>query len=54
MSEQQFKALMAYIDARIDEKIMDAFGRDSLYEAIKTSDYLKELREALLLDVSND
>lgn len=45
MSPQQYNKLMEYIDARIDEKIQDAFGRDSLNESIKTSVIGAELRE---------
>jgi hypothetical protein len=31
MTREQLDALKAYIDARTDEKIEDAFGRDASY-----------------------
>ena len=43
MTEAFLKALMAWIDARIDEKIQDAFGRDSLHESIREGKCRNEL-----------
>ena len=37
MTREQFNALCEYIDAKIDEKIEDAFGRDGLSETIRAS-----------------
>lgn len=47
MTEEQLDKLLAYIDARLDEKIEEAFGRDSLYETIAKSEALDELRKSL-------
>lgn len=51
MNQEQFNALLAYIDARIDEQIADAFGRDSLYESIETSEKRKNLYQSFYLDI---
>lgn len=48
MTEDQYRALLEYIDKRIDEKINDAFGRDSLVETIRCNDAERELRIALV------
>jgi hypothetical protein len=37
MTPNQLSALLLYLDARIDEKIEDAFGRDALSEGIRTN-----------------
>lgn len=47
LSEEQVQALMSYIDARIDEKISDALGRDSLHETTKRRDLEDEMRRTL-------
>jgi len=49
MTTQEFTALVDFIDALIDKKIGDAFGRDSLHESIRLSEFEKELK-ALLVD----
>lgn len=46
MNEQQFQALVEYIDARIDEKLYGWDGRDSLNETLRTDACRVELREA--------
>lgn len=45
MKHDQFNKLLEYIDARIAEKISDAFGRDGLHEAVARADVENELRE---------
>lgn len=47
MTEDQANALLVYIDARIDEKIADALGRDSLYEAMRVGECLQDLESEL-------
>lgn len=39
--------LLEYIDARIDEKIEEAFGRDALNESVRVNDAKDALYEAL-------
>lgn len=46
MDRDLLAALKAYVDARIDEKISDAFGRDSLHEIIHLSDAERALDKA--------
>jgi hypothetical protein len=50
MTEEQFKAMLAYFNALIDEKIEDAFGRDSLHESIKVHECEAELRKVLVVE----
>lgn len=47
MTEEQMRALMAWIDARIAEKIEDAFGRDSLMEARQKNDARRALESEM-------
>lgn len=49
MDQEQFDALLAYIDARIDEKIQQAFGRDSLSDGIR-AEYLKDGAQKLIVE----
>lgn len=46
MDEQQFQALMKYVDARIEEKLRAAGGWNALEETIRTRALRVELREA--------
>ena len=48
MTKHEFTALVDFIDALIDEKIADAFGRDALHESIRRSEFEKELKEILV------
>jgi hypothetical protein len=50
MTEEQFLALLAYIDARISEKIADAFGRADCADWIRTNSFENDLRKALGLN----
>lgn len=45
MREELLEKLFEYIDARIDDKIESAFGRDRLYESIRVADLKTELKE---------
>lgn len=47
LTDQQLKLLLDYVDALIDEKIEDAFGRDSLYESVKTRELRQQLERKL-------
>ncbi len=47
MNADELEALLAYIDARIDEKIEKAFGRDAGYEVVATMKAEDELRALL-------
>ena len=47
MTEDQLDRLLAYIDARIDEKIEQAFGRDAGYEVMVRINAEDELRAAI-------
>ena len=47
MTEEQLRALIAFIDARINEKIVDASGRDGIAEYVMTSACLERLRQTL-------
>jgi hypothetical protein len=47
MTEEQLSALLEYIDARIDEKIREASGRDSLSEGIHADILRGDLKAAL-------
>ena len=44
--QQDLELLKGYINAVIDEKISNAFGRDGLHEAIARAGAEKELDEA--------
>ncbi len=50
MTKEQVEALLAYVDARIEEKIRDALGRDTLHETIRSREFLREL----LMTVPNE
>ena len=43
-TEELLLKIEAYIDARIEEKIEYAFGRDSLHESMRASELLGEIR----------
>lgn len=47
MSEEMLVALENYIEAVIDRKIEDAFGRDSLIESVRASELRQELLELI-------
>ena len=47
MTKEQLQALLDYIDARIDEKIESAFGRDGLSEMLKADQLVIELRKEM-------
>lgn len=49
MNEEQFKALLEYIDRRLDERIQDAFGRASGQEWLASYTAEQELREVFNL-----
>jgi hypothetical protein len=49
MTREQLDALKAYIDARIDEKIEDAFGRDALHEYLARSSAETELDASVVI-----
>lgn len=53
MTANQFERLLKYIDCRIDEKIEDAFGRDTLYKSNDTDIALNGLRFAFNLEVKS-
>lgn len=46
MNNDQWRALENYIEAMIDEKIEDAFGRDGLDESIRAGELRGEARKA--------
>jgi len=50
MTHEQYEALLAYLDARIAEKIADAFGRDSLHEIIRCNAFEADLRKLLVTE----
>jgi len=43
VDKEQLEKLMDWIDARIDYKIENAFGRDSTHEYIRENDIKQEL-----------
>jgi hypothetical protein len=47
MSEEMLVALENYIEAMIDQKIENAFGRDSLIESVRKSELRRELLELI-------
>ena len=49
-TEELLLKIEAYIDARIEEKIEYAFGRDSLHESMRASELLGEIRMSLNLN----
>lgn len=49
MTREQLVALLDYLDARMDEKIADAFGRDGQSETLIRMAYWKDLVAAFPL-----
>lgn len=49
MKENEYVALLNYIDARINEKIEDAFGRDGLNESVRRSHLQEHLHHLLVI-----
>lgn len=45
--EELWPLLRTYIEAKIREEIADAFGRDSLYETIRSRDAEKAVEQFL-------
>ena len=54
MNQEQFDALLDYIDARIEEKIADAFGKDSLSETVRCTECRLDLKHLLIEKNQND
>lgn len=50
MKEKEYEALMELIDAKIDEKISSAFGRDTISEFIRFVDLEKEFKTNFIKD----
>jgi len=50
MDKEMFDALMEVIDARIDERVLDALNRDSLSETIRVSKLRKEFEQKFIKD----
>ena len=48
LTQEQYDALEEYIEAKIDERIESAFGRDSLNESIRLTDADNVLRGVIL------
>ena len=48
MDEKTFELLKDWVEAVIDKKIQDAFGRDGLHESIRRREFETELKARLL------
>lgn len=46
MTHEQLQVLSEWVDARIDERIEDRLGNDSLYESVRQRDLYTELKRA--------
>ena len=48
MTREQFNVLVELFEAIVDEKVSDAFGRDSLHEMVRRNKTEDEARELLV------
>ena len=46
MTKSKLKALLDYLDARMDERIAQAFRRDAMSEGIRADEFRQELENA--------
>jgi hypothetical protein len=48
MSEEQLEALLEVIEAKVNERIGDAFGRDTLLESMRFSELKQEFIDTFI------